>query len=58
MLLWYSEQLAYLLDRLDAVPEGDGTLLDHTLVLAFNELSRGSTPALTTSPSSSPAAAP
>lgn len=43
MLLWYSEQLAYLLDRLDAVPEGDGTLLDHTLVLAFNELSRGNT---------------
>lgn len=41
MLLWYSQQLAYLLDRLDAVPEGDGTLLDHTVVLAINELSRG-----------------
>lgn len=40
-LMWYSELLAYLLARLDAVPEGDGTLLDHTLVLTVNELSRG-----------------
>lgn len=41
MLTWYAEQFAYLLDRLDAVPEGDGTLLDNTLVLWCNELSRG-----------------
>jgi len=40
-LMWYSEQLAYLLARLDAVNEGDGTLLDNTLVLAVNEISRG-----------------
>jgi hypothetical protein len=38
---WYSNQFAYLLDALDAVPEGDGTLLDHTLVLWCNELSVG-----------------
>lgn len=42
-LLWYSEQFNYLLERLDAVPEGDGTLLDHTVVLWVNELSRGNT---------------
>jgi Protein of unknown function (DUF1552) len=30
---FYYEQFAYLLDQLDAVPEGDGTLLDNTLVL-------------------------
>jgi len=46
MLLWYSEQLAYLLARLAAVPEGDGTLLDNTVVLAVNELSRGNTHSL------------
>lgn len=40
-LLWYSEQLAYLIARLASVPEGDGTLLDNTIVLAVNELSRG-----------------
>lgn len=41
MLVWYAEQVAYLLDLLDAVPEGDGTLLDNTMVLWVNELSRG-----------------
>jgi hypothetical protein len=34
---WMNEQLAYLLQRLDAVPEGDGTLLDSTLVLSIGE---------------------
>lgn len=38
---WYAEELAWFLGRLDAVPEGDGTLLDHTLVLCVNELSDG-----------------
>jgi hypothetical protein len=38
---WYAEQLAYLLSRLSAVPEGDGTLLDNTLVVWGNELGRG-----------------
>ncbi len=36
------EQLAYLLAKLEAIPEGDGTLLDHTLVLWCNELATGS----------------
>lgn len=40
---WYSEKVAYLLGRLDSVPEGDGTVLDNTLVLWGNELSVGST---------------
>ena len=42
-LMWYSELLAYLLAALRSVPEGDGTLLDNTLVLAVNEISRGNT---------------
>ena len=41
MLVWYSEQLNYLLERLASIPEGDGTLLDNTLVVAINEISRG-----------------
>ncbi len=39
--VWYAEQVRYLLDALAAVPEGDGTLLDNTLVVWGNELSRG-----------------
>lgn len=46
MLTWYSEQLAYLIQQLAAVPEGDGTLLDHTIVLATNEINRGNTHSL------------
>lgn len=38
---WYAEQLAYLLDRLAAVREGDRTLLDSTLVVWLNELGTG-----------------
>jgi hypothetical protein len=30
--LWYSQQVAYLLGKLDAVSEGSGTLLDNTLI--------------------------
>lgn len=39
MNLWYSEQLATLLQRLDAIDEGDGTLLDHTLVVYLSSFS-------------------
>lgn len=46
MLMWYSQQFNYLLERLDAVPEGDGTLLDNTVVLWVNELSRGNSHSL------------
>ncbi len=30
--LFHTSQLAYLLDKLESVPEGDGTLLDHCMV--------------------------
>jgi hypothetical protein len=43
MLTWYTDQFASLLDRLEAIPEGEGTLLDNCLVLWCNELSRGNT---------------
>jgi hypothetical protein len=39
--VWYAEQVRYLLDALAAVPEGEGTLLDNTLVVWGNELGRG-----------------
>lgn len=35
--LWYSKQVAYLLGKLDAVNEGNGTLLDNTLVVWGHE---------------------
>lgn len=38
---WYAQQFAYLLERLDSIPEGEGTLLDHTLVVWVNELGKG-----------------
>jgi hypothetical protein len=40
---WYAERFAYLLERLKSVPEGEGTLLDNTVVLWVNELSLGNT---------------
>ncbi len=40
---WFSGELVYLLDRLRSTPEpgGDGTMLDHTLVVWVNELGKG-----------------
>jgi hypothetical protein len=49
-LTWYSSVFEYLLTRLSEVPEGDGTLLDHTLVVWGNEISRGNTHDLTDIP--------
>ncbi len=40
---WYGEQFAYLLSALDAVPEGNGTMLDNTVVLFASEIARGNT---------------
>jgi hypothetical protein len=34
---WYAQQISKLMDELAAIPEGDGTLLDHTLILWVNE---------------------
>jgi len=36
--IWYANHLANLLRELDAVPEGSGTLLDHTVVVWITEL--------------------
>ena len=36
-ITWVYQQHAYLLERLAAVPEGDGTLLDHTLILSIHD---------------------
>ncbi|MCA9017107.1 MAG: DUF1552 domain-containing protein, partial [Planctomycetaceae bacterium] len=40
---WFCEQLAYLVQKLDNTPEpnGEGTLLDNTLVVWTNELGKG-----------------
>ncbi len=38
---FHARQIAGLLDTLAAIPEGDGTLLDNTLVVWHNELSTG-----------------
>lgn len=35
---WYTEQMAYLFQRLDEIPEGDGTLLDHTIIYWASEV--------------------
>jgi len=40
---WYLEQFAYLLQTLDSIQEGDGTMLDHTVVLLGSEIARGNT---------------
>jgi hypothetical protein len=34
---WYSEQLAYFLGRLASVPDGEGTLLDNTVVATMTD---------------------
>ncbi len=34
---WHVEEFAYLLAKLDSIPEGDGTLLDHTCALFMHE---------------------
>lgn len=38
---FYAQQFAYLLQKLDAVKESDGSLLDNSLVVWVNELSKG-----------------
>jgi hypothetical protein len=35
---WYGEQFAYMLNKLDSIAEGDGTLLDNTLVVWGREM--------------------
>ncbi len=38
---WYAGEIARFAQRLASIPEGEGTLLDHTIVLWGNELSKG-----------------
>ncbi len=38
---WHIEQYNYMLERLDAIPDGDGTLLDSSMVLFGSGLSDG-----------------
>lgn len=47
---WEVTRLAALLQRLDAVPEGDGTLLDHTVVYFASEISDGDAHSLSNLP--------
>jgi hypothetical protein len=47
---WYMEQFAHLLGALEATPEGDGTMLDNTVVLLGSELARGNTHSHTDAP--------
>ena len=40
---WYAEQFGYLMQRMSEIPEGEGTMLDHTVILWANELAQGNT---------------
>ena len=37
ILRWHMDQLAYVLAQLDGIPEGDGTVLDNTLVVSLSD---------------------
>jgi hypothetical protein len=39
--VWFAEQLAYLIDALKAIPEGDGSVFDNTVILWTNEQAKG-----------------
>jgi hypothetical protein len=47
---WYAEKFAQLLDRLDAIPEGEGTLLDNCMVVWASELGIGNTHSFKSTP--------
>jgi len=38
---WFMERMAELLTQMDSVPEGNGTMLDNTMLLYANELTEG-----------------
>lgn len=40
---WFVGQFSYLLEQLDATPEGDGTMLDHSICVLCSEVSDGNT---------------
>lgn len=43
---WHAGELAYLMDRLAAIPEGDGSVLDSTLIVWGTEVSQGNSHSL------------
>lgn len=38
---WHTEQFAYLLEKMQSIPEGDGTLLDNSMILFGSSMSDG-----------------
>jgi hypothetical protein len=40
---WYATQLAYLAEKLDGLPEGDGSVLDNSVILWTSEVAVGNT---------------
>lgn len=38
---WYMQEVAYIADQLAAIPEGDGSMLDNTIILFATEISTG-----------------
>jgi len=40
---WHAQELAYLCAKLDSVPEGDGTVLDNTIILWCTDIAQGNT---------------
>ncbi|HEX2736239.1 MAG TPA: DUF1552 domain-containing protein [Polyangiaceae bacterium] len=48
--VWLAEQMAYLLGKLDSYPEGDGTLLDNTIVFWATEIGESTKHDLTLMP--------
>lgn len=40
---WNLQQFRYLVEKLDAIPEGEGTMLDNTVVVLGSEIVRGNT---------------
>ena len=38
---WYAQQVAYLINRLKSIPEGDGTVFDNTVIFWTNEQAKG-----------------
>jgi len=43
---WHAEEIAYFMGKLAAMPEGDGSVLDNTVVLWASEISRGNSHSL------------
>jgi hypothetical protein len=39
--VWFAEQLAYLISALKAIPEGEGSVFDNTVILWTNEQAKG-----------------